>query len=106
MLRPSSQLRAADPDSTEDDDAISEGGASSVGLGERHQSLPERPPGHLQAGTLLALRQHACSNDAQAGGDLMDTELGSSESTPLLIWHILLFQEALRGAIDSIDRLW
>ena len=36
----------------------------------------------------------------------MDTELGSSESTPLLIWHILLFQEALSGAIDSIDRLW
>jgi hypothetical protein len=45
-------------------------------------------------------------------GELMGTELGSSGSTTLFIWHILfiwhmptLVQEALRGVIDSADGL-
>ena len=36
----------------------------------------------------------------------MDTELGSSASTTLFMWHMpTLFQEALRSLIDSADGL-
>lgn len=39
-------------------------------------------------------------------GELMGTELGSSASTTLFIWHMpTLVQEALRGVIDSADGL-
>ena len=39
-------------------------------------------------------------------GGLMDTELGSSASTTLFMWHMpTLFQEALRSLIDSADGL-
>ena len=39
-------------------------------------------------------------------GELMGTELGSPASTTLFRWHMpTLFQEALRGVIDSADRL-
>lgn len=105
-LRPHSQPRAAGPGRAEDGDARGEGGASAVRPGERHRSLPERPPDRLQPGTLPALRQHASSHDGPAGGELMSTELGSSASTTLFMWHMpTLFQEALRGVIDSADGL-
>lgn len=36
----------------------------------------------------------------------MGTELGSSASTTLFMWHMpTLFQEVLRGVIDSVDGL-
>ena len=39
-------------------------------------------------------------------GELMGTELGSSASTTLFMWHMpTLFQEVLRGVIDSVDGL-
>ena len=37
-------------------------------------------------------------------GELMGTELGSSASTTLFMWHMpTLFQEVLRGVIDSVE---
>ena len=67
-------------------------------------------PSDLQAASSQGPFRHYASmlaaTTALLEGELMGTELGSSASTTLFIWHMpTLVQEALRGVIDSADGL-
>lgn len=72
-------------------------------------------PSDLQAASSQGPFRHYASmlaaTTALLEGELMGTELGSSASTTLFIWHTCsygtcpLVQEALRGVIDSADGL-